>query len=485
MKHSLIVLSLSMMLVPFGLHAKVELPSVIGDNMVLQQCTDVALWGKAEPMSKVSVKLGWDGRKVTVRSGEDGKWFVRVRTPEAGGPYDIVISDGETVTLRDILVGEVWYCGGQSNMEYPMRGYFNVPVIGGMEKIIEAEPASQIRIFKAPTRLETAPVENSGGSWKKTDPESVAECSAVAYFFALRLRKALGVPVGIITDHVGGTPIQTWLSREVIERDFMDELKEDLEYQKNNWDGNIDLKTWPKGSSSLCFNGMVAPIVPYTFKGIIWYQGCSNVGEPELYKKMQSSYVSMMRTLFEVPDAPFCFAQIAPYPNRDEDAFRSGYFREAQHSSLKTIPGSHMITTIDLGEYDTIHPLRKEEVGFRFSLVALEKVYGMKGFSTDLAELKAVEFKDGKAFVTLTCDVRYEGVECPLRGFEIAGGDRVFRPAEAYVISPGVIRVSSVDVPEPAAVRYCYRNWCEGNVYCEYGMPLPTFRTDNWDDLKR
>lgn len=485
MKRFSIFLTFVLLLLPSSLLAKIELPSIIGDNMVLQQQTEVALWGEASPLAKVMVKTGWDKHKIIVQSDSEGRWSARIQTPAAGGPYEITISDGETVTLKDVLVGEVWYCGGQSNMEYPMVGYFNVPVVGGMEKIMEARQSTPIRIFKAPTRLETSPLTKSGGNWQKPTPESVAQCSAVAYFFAEQLQVALGVPVGIITDHVGGTPIQTWLSREVLERDFSEEFAKDFEYQKDNWTGRIDTSTWPKGSSSLCFNGMVAPIVPYTFKGIIWYQGCSNVHQPELYKKMQTSYAAMMRQLFNVPDAPFIFAQISPYPNKDENAFRSGYFREAQRATLEMIPNSQMICTIDLGEYQTIHPLRKQEVGARFAMAALDKVYGMTVFNTDLASLKAVEFKDGAAVMTFSRQIRFEGHECPVKGFEVAGEDRVFKPAVASIIASGTIRASSKEVPAPVAVRYCFRNWCEGDVYCEFGLPLPPFRTDSWDDLTR
>lgn len=484
-----IVLFLSMISIfSTAVSAKVVLPPIFSDNMVLQQQSKVAVWGTAAPQSLVKISSSWSDETYKVKADKDGRWSARIATPQAGGPYTLTFNDGKALTLSNVLIGEVWFCGGQSNMDQPVKGYHNQPIVGGMDAIACAKPSTSIRMCHVMYKLSRTPLSEAEGSWQEHTPQAVSSISAVAYFFAEQLYKSLDIPIGIIMDCWGGSSIQTWMSREVLERDFPGQFDKDMQYVDNE----VDLKSlglWPQGCATLCFNGMINPIVPFTFKGIIWYQGCSNRGNPKQYTHLQTSFASMMRELFEVPDAPFYFVEIAPHCN-DSDGMKysNGYFKEAQAASLKLIPHSAMVSTVDVGEFATIHPSRKKPVGQRLAYLALQNDYGFKGFCADSPTYEGVEFKDGKAYVKI--DPKGMGI-CPMgefKGFEIAGADRVFRPAKASNFSydnHNTIEVYSDDVPEPVAVRYCFRDWCEGTVHSNFGIPLPPFRTDDWDDLKR
>ncbi|MCQ2168975.1 MAG: sialate O-acetylesterase [Bacteroidales bacterium] len=474
MKKTLIFATLLLM---YGsaLDAKVTLPSVISDNMVLQQQTDVALWGKAEPGKKVTVTTSWNNAKTVIPADKQtGKWLVRIATPAAGGPYQITISDGEAVTLRNVLVGEVWFCSGQSNMEMPMMGYDSQPAKGAVKYIAGAKASTPIRICNVTKKSSKTPLETSEGSWCENTPDAVAATSATAYYFARQLQAATDIPVGIIVTCWGGSSIETWIPKEVIEKEFpefsLDHLTPSGEIHSDNQD------------PCLCFNGQVAPLIPYTFKGMIWYQGETNRGRPEQYIRLQDAYTRSMREIFSVPEAPFYFVQIAPYPYDNPDGFCSGYFYEAQQKSLDVIPRSGMAVTCDIGEYGTIHPCLKEAVGDRLAYLALQNDYGFPAIKAVAPTYKSVEFLDGKAIVRFNVDS--EGLSPMgggIPGFEIAGDDKVFHKAYVSHIYGNSVEVFCEEVPEPVAVRYCFRNWCVGGLYNNYGIPAAPFRTDDWD----
>ena len=469
-----VVIFLLAILASAALEAKVTFPSVISDNMVLQQQTDAALWGKAEPGRTVTVTAGWTKAKFrTTADSESGKWLVRIPTPAAGGPYDITVSDGQSETLHNVLIGEVWFCSGQSNMEMPVKGYDSQPAKGGMDFIVGAKASRSIRICNIKRRSSRTPVEESAGSWKENDPASVASTSATAYFFADALQAAIDVPVGIIISSWGGSSIETWMSRETIASGFPEF---NLDYLDNP-----SIEAEKHHAPCLLYNGQVAPLVPYTFKGMIWYQGETNRFRPEQYIRLQTAYVKMMREIFCVPDAPFYFVQIAPYSYGNGNECELGYFNEAQQKTLETIPHSGMAVTCDIGEYGTIHPCEKRKVGQRLAYLALQNDYGWDMIDAGAPLYSSVEFKDGKAFVKFK-----SGPLSPmgqkLGGFEMAGADKVYHPAVGWLISQegNVIQVSCPEVSDPVAVRYCFRDWSVGTVYNNFGIPAAPFRTDNW-----
>ena len=454
----------------FSLEAKVTLPSIFGDNMVLQQKADVAIWGTATG-KKVTIKAGWTKKKTVVTPDADGKWFVRISTPQAGGPYEISLSDGEKTVLRNVMLGEVWFCSGQSNMVMSMRGFIGQPVEHGAEYILSANPDVPIRLCDIPNAQSPVPLDTIATEWKINTPEVVLRYSATAYFFARSLYDQLKVPVGVITADWGGVTIETWMSKEVIDRDFPGEF-----------DNVIPEVSYPK-TPSVLFNAMVAPIIPFTFKGFIWYQGEDNRLRPEQYTRLQPAYVKMMRELFENPDAPFYFVQIAPYAyDGDPRPFTSGYFFEAQQKTLALIPHSGMVPTIDIGSYSSIHPPKKLEVGKRLAALALYNDYGYSILNPNAPSYKSVEFEGSEAVITIE-NVEWMGLfpgDVPVGGFEVAGEDKVFHPAEG-ISHKYTIRVHSDEVPSPVAVRYCFRNWSEPTLFSAWGIPLLPFRTDDWN----
>ena len=282
-----------------ALYAKVELPPIFADNMVLQQQTDAALWGKAKPESKVTITTTWSKAKTVVSTDADGKWFARVATPAAGGPYEITFNDGEKLTLKNVLIGEVWICSGQSNMEMQMKGFRGQPVEGSTDLILGAKPSTLIRScnLKRVKSFETQ--DECEATWYEHTPEGVAEASATAYFFAKRLYDVLGIPVGIINVSWGGTPIQAWMNPELLKKEFAGDMNLTA----------LETKVWPEKNShkvpGVLYNGMLHSVAKYTAKGFIWYQGCDNRKKFELYKRLQPAFVKMLRQEWENEDMPF------------------------------------------------------------------------------------------------------------------------------------------------------------------------------------
>ena len=476
MKKFVLILSAALFLTAGVLQAKVELPSVLSDNMVLQRESSVALWGKAEPGKTVSVTVGWSKEKVMAKAdSQTGKWLVRVATPSAGGPYDITFSDGEKTTLRNVLIGEVWFCSGQSNMDMPVKGYAGQPAKNGMDYIVGAKPSRPIRVCHIKQNSSRTVVEESQGCWKEHTPDVVASTSAAAYFFADALQSVLDVPVGLLISCWGGSSIETWIPREVISSEFPEFNLAFLD--------DPSIKVHNYHSPCLLYNGQVAPLVPFTFKGMIWYQGETNRGRPDQYVRLQTAYARTMRELFQVPEAPFYFVQIAPCPYDNPDGWRSGYFYEAQQKTLETIPHSGMAATVDVGEFGTVHASDKQTVGRRLAYLAMKHDYGFDSIEADAPTFKSVEFRDGKSFVS--CNVGFLGLSpmgVDIDGFEVAGEDKVFHPAIARINQKdfSLIEIVCPEVAEPVAVRYCFRNWGVGKVFNNYGIPLVPFRTDNW-----
>ena len=467
--------ALALALLSAAASAKVELPNFLGDNMVLQQQTDAALWGTAAPGKKVTIRPGWTRSKVTVKADpETGKWFARVATPAAGGPYDIVISDGEKLTVHNVLIGEVWFCSGQSNMEMPVEGYGGQPAKGSEDLIVRAKPSTPIRMIKIERHSVASPQDTViTKGWKEHTPEAVAATSANAYFFAQYLQSVLEIPVGIIESDWGGSSIETWMDEKTIREQFAGEF--DLSHLEGG-----KIRTVHQ-DPCLLYNGQVHALVPYTFKGMLWYQGETNRGRPEQYVRLQTAYVKMMRELFQVPDAPFYFVQIAPYKYGQPDGWHSGYFYEAQQKTLETIPHSGMAATVDIGEFGTIHPCQKQAVGKRLALLALQHDYGVKGIEADAPTYKSFTVQDGKAIVSFNVGPRgLNPMGQDLDGFEVAGADKVFHPAKARQKDNRSYILTCDAVPEPVAVRYCFRNWGVGTIFNKSGIPLVPFRTDDW-----
>ena len=456
------------------LQAKVRLASVFGSDMVLQRQCEAPLWGWAEPGAEVAATGSWDGSTVRTRCGADGKWMLKLKTPDAGGPYTVTVSDGETVTLENVLIGEVWLCSGQSNMEMPVHGFPNQPVEGSAEAIIRARAATPIRLCTVKRSTARTPQEECAAQWLKHTPEAVAGTSATAYYFARYLQSVLDVPVGVIVTCWGGTPVEAWMDRET-----MSGFKEfDLSFLDNP--DQIDR---PQYKPCGLYNGMIAPLVPYTVKGFLWYQGESNRPNPTQYRALMPAFVKMLRERWAQGELPFYYVQIAPYRYDGPDAISGALLREAQLHNLKDIPSSGMAVTLDIGDEGCIHPAKKEEVGTRLAWLALSKTYGMKGIDADTPVCEKMEVADGKAYLTFATGP--DGLAPygrTLTGFEMAGADRVFHPATARIEKGKSRLIVACDaVPEPVAVRYAFRNVPEATLFNTSGIPASSFRTDDWE----
>lgn len=456
--------------------------------MVLQQCCDVNLWGKAEPGAAIGVRVSWSQDEYRAVADKRGEWIVKVPTPAASfDKHTITISDGDEIKLDNILIGDVWICAGQSNMEMPVRGFRSQPVENSLTYILAApQEADRIRMFDVENfrSYDNEQWNCAGGEWRAASTESVAETSAVAYFFALNVSHAQNIPIGIVTADWGGTRIEAWMPMSAL-RDI---LTEEQIKEKHTLHPITPTETY-------C--GMIAPIRRFRAKGFLWYQGEANLGYQSLdylgdidhYDKMMLRMVEQWREDWgdNTESMPFYYTMIAPYIYCDSaDDTTLPLFIEAQERALDIIPNSGMATTSDLGEPTCIHPAKKYEVGERLAALALAQTYGMKGFEPRAPRYKSHTVENGK--IILEFDNITHGItpwfDQPVVGFEIAGADRVFYPAQA---SKWQLRVTvwSDKVKEPVAVRYMFHNYCEpGNIKNMYGVPLAPFRTDDWNDVK-
>lgn len=458
-----IVLLVSFLLLAEGTQAKITIPSFFSNGMVLQQQSMVAIWGSSDKQQqKVAVKTSWNNRKYTTRTDELGNWKVKVETPVYGGPYIVEISDGEVVCIENVLIGEVWLCSGQSNMDMRVSGRYGDPVLGSLEAIVTSENP-EIRMFMVGSKMTSAPLTDCEGIWQKASSETVPDFSAAGYFFARKLNEVLRVPVGIIHASYGGSRVEAWMSKEAIEP------YKDLEDVHN---------------ASILYNGMLSPVVGYGIRGCLWYQGEANVDAPDLYTQLFPSLVNDWRKKWGMGEFPFYYAQIAPFNyNKGEGKGKnSAYLREAQTACLKLIPSSGMIILTDIGDARTIHPMEKEAVGNRFAYMALGRTYGKKGFPTTGPLYKSMQTEGNK--ITLSFDEMGKGLTTyrqQLTGFEVAGEDKVFHPANArFGKDAQTVIVSSPEVEQPVAVRYAFKDYIKGTLYNMSGLPASSFRTDNW-----
>ncbi|MDP3583165.1 MAG: sialate O-acetylesterase, partial [Ignavibacteria bacterium] len=638
---------------------KLKLPAIFSDNMVLQQKTDAAFWGTAEPNQKINISASW-GKNVSTKSKNDGTWLVKVKTPKAGGPFDVKVTSGaETVSYKNVLIGEVWLCSGQSNMEMPLAGWPPRDTIYGASKEIPAANYPNLRLFTVTRSTSTIPEKDCTGIWSECTPENAAAFSATAFFFGKKLMTELNIPIGLIHSSWGGTPVEAWTDaknlstipkyKEMIDKyasakgeyeklsswlaglpqidlsqnadenkwrdvDLKDQecsavIYDDAKWLEINLPSNFDgiglsnfdgviwyrkvieiPETWlnsdlvlelgpiddmdatyvngvkvggfekdgfwqvervhvvpaelvkdkkltvairvldnqggggfngttekfrlhlkataesisiagawkylpvaeyrngkfyvfdsatlaymnrPKLSIEISaympttlYNAMISPLIPYNLRGAIWYQGESNTGEPELYKKVFPMMINNWRSNWK-NQFSFYFAQISPY--RYDEGTNSQLLREAQFQSL-SVPKSGMAVTLDIGNVENIHPGNKKDVGERLALWALAKDFGKKLIYSGPG-YKSAKIQNDKMVLTFE---HAKGLELKLRdgknNFQIAGEDKVFKDAFVTITGNKLI-VSSPEVKVPKAVRYCWSDIAEGTLFNEAGLP--------------
>ena len=464
--------------------AKVTLPYVMGNNMILQQQTEARLWGKTTA-KEVKVTTSWDNEVYTAKASKNGDFIVKVKTPKASyTPLSITFDDGDRLTLSNVLAGEVWVCAGQSNMEMPVKGFGNCPVEGYNDAVVTANEYKGVHYVKIPSVMRVEPQWNSEPTeWKEVSPQTVGEASATGYFFAQVLNKTLDVPIGLIMANKGGTRVESWLTKENLKK-----------YTKEPTDsaGIVAFKPeWDYHRAMLWGNGTFNPILNYTVRGIIYYQGCSNVGDPgDQYSERMKILVDQWRGQFGLGEIPFYFVEIAPYHYDNVNADNGARLREQQYKAAQIIPNSGLVCTNDLVypyEPAQIHPAQKKPVGQRLAYLALNKTYGLTAVGCISPSFKDMRVTGDIVDIHLANDLgaisRFEDIQ----GFELAGEDRVFHPAKAeHFWQPGggywdeTIRLSSPEVKKPVAIRYCFKNFQIGNLKNAAGLPLFPFRTDNW-----
>jgi sialate O-acetylesterase len=465
-----------------------KLPAIFSDYMVLQQKTNAPVWGWAAPEKTIQVIGSWNNKTVTAVSDKSGKWMVKLTTPVAGGPYTLMVKGDNTITFQNVLIGEVWVCSGQSNMEMPMTGWPNTPVFKSDTTIKQASNYPNIRLFNLQKKISETPLSDCTGKWVVSSSESVAAFSATGYFFGLELYKRLNIPVGLIMTAWGGTPSEAWTSDDYISKydEFKPEIKKLSDFVITRDSMAIkDPANQPKLNSfnanypTSLFNGMINPLIPFAIKGAIWYQGESNVYDAKLYAQIFPEMVKCWRTKWNQGDFPFYYVQIAPYDYGATS--KSELLREAQLLSLKNISNSGMAVTMDIATIKNIHPPDKESVGKRLAYWALAKSYNIKNLAYSGPLYKKMMIENNE--IKLYFDYAKNGLEAKgseLTNFEIAGKDRKFFPALA-IIENNTVTVHSFDVPTPVAVRYGWSNTATPNLFNIEGLPASSFRTDEWD----
>lgn len=468
-----IFISLLMLMVSFSATAKVRLPHILCDNMVLQQQTDVQLWGWATPQACVSIKPSW-GSKQVVKANKNGRWNLRVRTPKGGyTPLSITFSDGNSITLHNILSGEVWVCGGQSNMEMPLKGFNDCPIEGYQEAIAEAGNIQGIRYTKIPATMRTTPQDDAECHWEIVNPNTANECSAIGYFFACRLHKMIDMPIGLILANKGGTRVESWLEKDYLKQ-----------HTNEPTDSPNIVRQYPTEWQRplLWGNGTFHPILNYTVRGILFYQGCSNVGQvPTIYGERLTQLIGQWRKEFQSPNLPFYFVEIAPYNYSNTQGTDAALLRMQQQRVAQNVSNTVLIGTNDLvypSEADQIHPCQKRQIGERLAMTAAARDYGFENIYYRCPSLDRVEIHQDSCYVYLKDTYNGIAAATSYEGFEIAGNDGVYHPAQAQYLHNGKFVLTSLGITKPVNVRYCYHNFQLGTVKNQAGLPLLPFSTN-------
>jgi sialate O-acetylesterase len=471
-----VFIAIAILLGSFQINAKIKLPALFSDNMMLQQKSNAPIWGWANANEEVSVKTAWDAKIYKAKTDNQGKWKLSLTTPKAGGPFTIEVTQGkEKVVVKNVLIGEVWLCSGQSNMEMPLKGFPGQPVKNGNEVIVHSTN-NNIRLITVPRATVLEPKDDFEGKWEMASPKSTANFSATAWYFGSLLQEVLNVPVGLIHVSYGGSSMEAWMNQEML-KDFasakIPTTKEELAKDPNRVPTTL-------------FNGMLSPVIGYGIKGCIWYQGESNYERASEYTALMQKMVSSWRGLWNQGDFPFYYVQIAPFnytqfhPKDYLEKYNSAYLREAQLKASMVIPNSAMAVLMDIGEENSIHPMDKEKGGSRLAYLALAKTYGLEGFEFESPKYKAMEIKENS--VTVSFDDAPNGITAygkEVTGFEIAGEDKVFYSAKAVVRRKSVV-LTSDKVAQPIAVRYLFKDFAKAELFSTGGLPISSFRTDEW-----
>lgn len=465
-------------LLSFSSSAQIELSNLFSDNMVLQQESHVNIWGKAKKNQELIIYTSWSGKIVRTIVKDDGSWEVKIKTPSAGGPYNIQVTcDGETKTINNVLIGEVWLASGQSNMEMTLSGNNREPVNGSLDAIANSNN-TKIRFFNVKVKVSDKRIDDIEGEWLEASFKNTPNFSAVAYSFAKYLNQVLDIPFGIINSPKDGSVAEAWISPDVLKK--ITTNKELSYYAKQ-----------PHNNPSVLFNGMINAIIPFTIKGVIWYQGEGNSGRYQNYMKLMNGLIKNWRDEWGLGDFPFYFVQLAPNGSLGQgNGTSQAFLREAQLRTMLSVKNTGMAVTLDIGSTITNHPPEKLLIGKRLAYWALAKNYGFNGLPHSGPVYESMKVKNNKVYVNFK--FAKNGVTSygkPLSGFEIAGEDKIFYSADA-LIDPhwsagwenrSVLTLSNKNVPNPLYIRYGWKNYIEGALYNVEGLPASSFRSYDFD----
>lgn len=484
------------------LRADVRLPGLFSHNMVLQQELPVPVWGWADPGEEVTVQFR-DQRVTTV--AQNGRWSVKLAPMKASLSGDVFVVRGKNlIILRNVLVGEVWVCSGQSNMEWPLSRCFEpAGDIAG-----SANP--HIRLFTVPKLKALEPVDDVKAEWKQCGPDTVKDFSGVAYYFGRALQRTRNVPVGLIHTSWGGSPAEVWMSKTAltVDPDYRREIWEAYPTQERQYQEALakweqakaaaekagqpftQPRPWVPWRPAELYNGMIAPLIPYAISGAIWYQGESNAGRAWQYRRLFPDLILNWRRDWAQGDFPFLAVQLAPWDKNRQRSIEEitaapeesdwAELREAQVHATKVLPNVGLAIITDVGEKDDIHPPRKAIVGERLALAARVIAYGER-FAGLSPMYRRATFGGGRAIIEF--DHVGKGLVArggELKGFAIAGPDRKFVWAEARIVGPDKVAVRSPLVADPVAVRFGWADYPVVNLFSEAGLPASPFRTDDF-----
>lgn len=482
-------------------HADVSVPHILSDHMVLQRNQPIHLWGWANPGEEVTATL--HGTSATTRADGIGHWSVYLPPEPAGGPYTVTIEGTNTITLTDVMIGDVWFASGQSNMQLPLMGFPGSAVVTNGQEEIRNATQPELRLLHIPAKASPYPQQDQAASWTLCTPQTAASFSAAAYFFGREIAKREHVTVGLIDSSYGGTPGEAWISLDTIGSDAA--LMPVFAYWAHVSDDHVDLprieaehareakaakaadETAPwhmwlpdhleSWHPAWLYNAMVAPAIQYPIKGVIWYQGetNSNVERAAMYARIFPALIGDWRKQWQEGNFPFLFVQIAPFTSVPEEDW--AVIREAQRRTL-SVANTAMAVTVDIGNPTNVHPADKQDVGHRLALAARALAYGENlEYSGPLYQQATVDGHSMQIWFSHTTgglDARGGGA---LKGFEIAGADHKFVPATAKVDGDTVL-VSSPEVPYPAYVRYGWTNYPVVNLFNGAGLPASPFTTE-------
>ena len=483
-------------------YAKVTLPSIFSDGMVLQQKSRVSFWGKADGNERITISTSWGAKKI-LKADALGSWSVKIPTPKGGFRKETVSIEGENkINLKDILIGEVWICSGQSNME------FNVGIADNAQEEIKNANYPNIRFFRIPKVLAWEPDDVADAQWQACTPEIVGAESAVAYFFGRKLYKDLNVPIGLIVAAWGGSDILAWIDKSNMTKgghqeivDWYNAHADTLKEQKATYLKRFaawkslstagekpDLKRKPKskiGDQNIPFvlyNGMIHPIKTYTIQGAIWYQGETNVLRANQYRSLFPLLIKSWRTIWGQGDFPFYYVQIAPFRYDNPAGVSSAELRDAQLKTLGMVKKTGMVVPTDISSADNIHPKNKQEAGRRLALLALHNDYKTNHSNFSSAFYKSHQIKGNKVNIKFDFAGQLKTKGNKVIGFTIAAKDEKFVPAEAKIIHNNQVEVWSEQITNPEAVRFGWANSLITDLFNEIDLPVSPFKTDDWKD---